>query len=105
MTDHLKLTKQASILTDWREEIDTCISRLQAAAGNATRAVDKWQEFASISDVAELAATGQSVAVELLGRESGSIGYLATLCQTFAAATGQTNAEIIAKLTTAIDAG
>jgi hypothetical protein len=102
MSDLLKTQKQVAILAQWREEIDTCTLRLEHAAGNAVRAIDRWQQFVSQADPSEAQETGQSVAVELLQRESSSLTHLATLCRTFAAATGQTNDHIITKLTAAL---
>lgn len=98
MSDQLKMAKQIEILQAWREEVDTCRARLAAAAQNATRAVAKRQEYVAISSPTEIADTAQGMATDLLETESASLDQIATLCQVFAAATGQTNAAMLAKL-------
>jgi hypothetical protein len=101
--DQLTQQKQLAALGQWRAEIETCLARLGHAAGNAARAVDHWREFVAMADAETIAATGQSIAAELLAVEANSLGHLAALCQAFAGATGQSTAEVVAKISAALE--
>lgn len=100
--DHLKLQKQVATLGQWRDHIDTARARLAHAANNATSAVALWQQYAAEASPDELAATGATVAAELSATEQADLAAIATLVSTFAAATGQSTAALVAKLSTAL---
>ncbi len=95
MADQLKLQKQVQIIAEWRDEIDTCMARLDHASQNALRAVAKWQDYIAIASPTDQAATGAAIAAELLAAESTSLPNLATLIKTFAQATGQTHEQVL----------
>jgi len=103
MTDHLTLTKQTKILGEWQEEIERCLERLLAAAANAGRAVGHRQEYAGISSPEDITATQMAMGQFLASKEAGSLQAIATLCKVFAAATGQTNEQLVDKLVTVIN--
>ena len=104
MSNHLTLARQTKILESWQEEIDTLAARLSAAKDNAIRAVGHRQAYVAISSQEEITATSQAMAQTILQQEPTSLAALATICKVVAAATGQTNQQLVDKLVAAINA-
>lgn len=99
--DRFNLKVSTQKLEEWKLEYDAGHSRLLAGKVNAERALlIAGQVLASIG--ADAADTGQGMAAYMLEREAAAIDAIATMIAAHADGTGQTRAEMIAKLSSAL---
>lgn len=98
MANYLQDRQATSKMQQWQRDIDQAMGDVRNARSHAASAMRQYQDFRDITDSDSQRDTGTAAATYLLGREAEVLSDIAELVKIWSAGTGQTVAEILAKV-------